>query len=386
MSVYKRFYAKKVVRGDRNYDKGTWYARGMVDGVRYHKPLNSAKTKAEALAEEDLIVAKIRHGEFDYIQDKTKFSEFVDEIYLPYCRVNNVNYRQKTYELKTLKDFFGKSKLKAVSPSKIEEFKRKRLAEKRRCQKCLNDKHEVGKTCESPLVSTSAINRELSTLRKLFSVAVQNRKLKENPMRFVKMLAEPKPRERYLSDYEKQRLFASAGDNKRLLSIVLLGLSTGWRKGQILHIKTSDLDSKNKAVSIIKSKKNPPRKVPVSTFAWEIFEKLAEQAEEAGTEWLFFNEKTKERLGDFRTTWRTALKNAGIEGFRFHDLRHTFATDLLELGAAAFTIQTALGHSEIKTTEIYTHVKDNLLRKQLEQLGEKQNPRHYTNFTPSEKN
>lgn len=69
----------------------------MVDGVRYHIPHKSARTKADALAEEDLIVAKIRHGEFDYLQDKTKFSDFVDEIYLPYCKVNNVNYGQKTY-------------------------------------------------------------------------------------------------------------------------------------------------------------------------------------------------------------------------------------------------------------------------------------------------
>jgi len=181
-------------------------------------------------------------------------------------------------------------------------------------------------------------------------------------------------------------------DYSRLSAIIqvfcqsLLGDSTNWRKGQTLHVAISDLDDKNKAVSIIKSKKTPPRKVPVSTFAWRIFERLAEEAKEAGTGWLFFNEKTKNRLGDFRTTWRTALKNAGIEGFRFHDLRHTFATDLLELGAAAFTIQTALGHSEIKTTEIYTHVKDNVLRGQLEQLGEKQNPAHYTNFTPTKEN
>lgn len=286
--------------------------------------------------------------------------------------------------MKILNGFFGKLKLKAASPGKIEEYKRKRLAEKKRCQKCLNDKHEKGEVCTSPTVSTSAINRELSTLRKLFSVAIQNRKLKENPMQFVKMLAEPEARERYLSDDEKRRLFTAIGDNSKLLSLVLLGLATGWPRGQILHIRVSDLDEKNMAVSIIKSKQNPARKVPVSTFVWEIFERLAEKAKAVETDWLFFNEKTKERLLSFQTAWRTALENAAIKEFRFHDLRHTFATDMLELGAVGLVIKTALGHSEIKTTERYTHVKDNLLRKMLEQLGEKQNPQRYTNFTPSD--
>lgn len=151
----------------------------------------------------------------------------------------------------------------------------------------------------------------------------------------------------------------------------MLALTTGWRKEQILSVKKSDLDYTNRAVSIIKSKKTPPRKVPVSSFAWQIFARLAEAAK---SDYLFYNEKTGERLGDFKKAWGTALKSAGIADFRFHDWRHTFATDLFELGAESFTIQTALGHSEIKTTEIYTHVKDNVLRKQLEQLGEKQKP------------
>ncbi len=74
MPVYKRFRKKRVKRGDKDYDKGTWYATGMVDGVRYHKALRFAKTKVDAETEEDLMVAKIRHGEFDYIKDKTKKS------------------------------------------------------------------------------------------------------------------------------------------------------------------------------------------------------------------------------------------------------------------------------------------------------------------------
>lgn len=384
MAVYKRFKGKRVKRGDENYDKAIWIAEGAVDGIRYHKSLKNVKTKAKAEEQEDLIIAEIRQGEFDLLKDNTKFSDFVDSIYLPYCQLSNANYKQKVYETNTLKRFFGQMMLKAITPSRIEQFKRKRIQEKVRCQKCLNRKHQEGEICEPRTVSHTSVNRELSTLRKLFNVAIYNRKIKENPMRFVQLLWEPPPRERFLSVEEKFELFTflSKNDNKVLLAIVLLALTTGWRKGQILSVKKSDLDYKNKAVSIIKSKKNPPRKVPVSDFAWQVFMYLASQAE---TDWLFYNEKTKKRLGDFKRAWWTILDKAGIKDFRFHDLRHTFATELLEIGAREFEIQTALGHSEIKTTRGYTHVKNENLRKNLEQLGNNQRLDLPTIFTPSEK-
>lgn len=144
-----------------------------------------------------------------------------------------------------------------------------------------------------------------------------------------------------------------------------------------MSVKKSDLDYDTQSVSIIKSKKNAARKVPVSRFAWQIFGRLANIADKLNTDWLFFNEKTGKRLGDFKKSWRTALEKADIDDFHFHDLRHTFATDLLSLGAESFTIQTALGHSEIKTTQIYAHVTNDLLKSQLELLGQKQNPNLY---------
>jgi hypothetical protein len=91
MAVYKRYKGKKVVRGSKDYDKGTWIAEGTVGGTRYHRSLKSATNKAEAEEEEDSIITKIREGEFDLLRDKTKLGEFIDEIYLPYCRVKNPN-------------------------------------------------------------------------------------------------------------------------------------------------------------------------------------------------------------------------------------------------------------------------------------------------------
>ncbi len=365
MPVYRRYKGRKVTRADKNYDKATWVANVMIDGVRHHKSIKSAKTKAEAEEQEDLIVAKIRHGEFDLLKDKTKFADFVDEIYLPYCRLNNANYKQKIYETNSLKRFFKNILLKAVSPSLCENYKKWRLEQKKRCQKCISDTHTEDETCLTT-VSNSTVNRDLTSLKKLLNIAVANRKIKDNPMRFVKMLPEPPSRVRFLSDVEKRKLLAAAAHDKRLTAIILIGLLTGWRKGQTLEVRKTDLDFINKAVTIKQSKQSPPRKVPVSLMAWAIFINLAENAKD----YLFVN-RDGNRLGDFKDSWWEALSEAGIKNFHFHDLRHTFATDMISGGARDFTVQAALGHANMKTTSIYAHIKNEYLRAALEMVSDK---------------
>lgn len=365
MPVYKRYKGRKVTRADKNYDKATWVANVMIDGVRHHKSIKSAKTKAEAEEQEDLIIAKIRHGEFDLLKDRTKFADFVDETYLPYCRLNNINYKQKIYETNSLKRFFKNNLLKAISPSLCENYKKWRLEQKKRCQKCISGTHTKDEIC-STTVANSTVNRDLTSLKKLLNIAVANRKIKDNPMRFVKMLPEPASRIRFLSDEEKRKLLAAAAQNKRLTAIVLIGLLTGWRKGQILGVRKADLDFINKAVTIKKSKQSPPRTVPVSLMAWAIFVRLAENVED----YLFVN-RDGNQLGDFKDSWWEALSEAGIKDFHFHDLRHTFATGMITSGAQDLTVQEALGHAHMKTTAIYAHIKNDYLRTALETVSEK---------------
>lgn len=139
----------------------------------------------------------------------------------------------------------------------------------------------------------------------------------------------------------------------------------------------------NQMVTLIKSKKDPERTITVSDFVWRILDDLASEAK---SEYLFFNEKTGKRLGDFKSAWRAALTRAGIKDFHFHDVRHSFATELFDICGRGFTVQTALGHSDIKTTEIYTHVKDEDLLQQLNKVSERLDFQHYPIFTPSAKN
>jgi integrase len=362
MATYKRWKGKKVKRGEPDYGRGTWYAAGQVDGVRYHQALKTAKTADDARVAEAEIISKIRVDEFGFLKDKTKFVDFINDVYLPYAQMNNANYKQKFYECRYLKDFFKAALLKAITPQMCERYKAWRLAQKKRCQKCVSGTHEAA--CAAPTVKTSTVNRELTTLKKALNVAIQNRLIKDSPMRHVKLLTEPPTRERFLSLDEKTRLFDAIGANRQLLSIVLLGLSTGWRKGQILGVRKGDLDAEHMAATIKRSKRAAARKVPVSLFAWSVLSTLAETADD----YLFTNRDGRP-LGDFKESWWAALKTAGIEDFHFHDLRHSFATDMLADGTAIETIQKALGHTQTKTTGIYAHVLNKNLQAALEGVG-----------------
>lgn len=372
MPVYKRFKQKTVKRGMEGYDKATWYARGAVNGERYNLALPEAKTKADADALESLLVGKLRQGELDLERDKTTLKEFVDDVYLPHCKQHNESYKQKEIETDNLIKFFKNVRLRAITPTRIEAYKQWRLTNKAFCQKCHHNLHPQGEICTARTVSPSTVNRDLATLSALFSTAVRHSKIKENPMQMVKKFPEPEPRTRFLTPDEKERLLREleSGENRQMQDIVLIALLTGWRKGQILGIQKADLDSVTQSVLLQKSKRSARRHVPVSSAVWEILSSLAGTR----TDYLFINSKTGGKLGDFKKTWWNILEKVGIKNdFHFHDLRHSFATDLLRLGAREFQIQAALGHASIKTTRGYAHVQDDDLRVSLNLLGERLN-------------
>jgi integrase len=183
-------------------------------------------------------------------------------------------------------------------------------------------------------------------------------------MRFVPKLEEPDARERFLTPDERSRLLEALQDYSQLRDIVLLGIFTGWRKGQILGLRKSAMDSTNQSVTIIKSKGTRARKVPVSSVVWEILTKLSNDTED----FLFINHLTGQPLLNFDKTWRTALTKAKIEGLHFHDLRRTFAVEMLNIKADSLEIQSALGHSDIRTTKIYAQVQNQPLRDSLDRM------------------
>lgn len=373
MPVWKRFKGKKVVRGNADYNKATWIASGKVNGQTYKKalPRETVKTAEQARIEDDLIRAEIRKGEYSFLTDKTKFSEFVDSEYLPYAKDKNANYKTKVFETAALKLFFKDTHLKLITPQLCEKYKFWRKTQTVRCQKCAFGKDHI---CEPKLISYSTINRELTTLSAVLTRAAFLGKIKDNPMRFVERMKEPESRDRFLTADEKIRLLGETSKHYHLHFLVLTALLTGWRKGQILSLKASDMSSETRTVLLSRSKQQKPRRVSVSDMAWRIFERLAT---ETPCDYLFFNPKTGTKYLDLKRKWNESLAAAGIENFRFHDLRRSFASDMLGVSASDLLLKNALGHSTIDTTSIYARSENEVLRTVLNAVASEQNYESY---------
>jgi integrase len=380
--TWKRYKGKKVLRGDPNYGRGTWIAEGKVEGQYYKIPLpkETFKTADDAQRRDEDIRKGIRDGDYSFLLDKTKFLDFVDSEYLPHAKQKNDSYQTKVFETNPLKEFFKDKLLKSFTPLSCEQYKNWRRVQFKRCQKCAHQKEH---DCTRELISFSTVNRETTTLSAILKHACFLGKLKQNPMMFVDRLNEPESRERFLTVDEKARLLQETASHKLLHLAVLLGIMTGWRSGQILSQKKSDLDEPTKTTVLIKSKQQRPRRVPLSDEAWMILMFLAG---ETPGDYLFYNPKTGTRYLSFKRKWNECLERAGIKDFHFHDLRRTFATDMLEARASDLVIQNALGHSKIDTTFIYAKTDRELLRQSLNAVSSTLNLDMNAILTPSGKN
>jgi site-specific recombinase XerD len=89
---------------------------------------------------------------------------------------------------------------------------------------------------------------------------------------------------------------------------------------------------------------------------------LLESVPKEGAEWVFTNPKTNRPFVSIFNAWNTARNKAGLSGLRIHDLRHSFASALVNHGVPIYDVQKLLGHQSIKTTERYSHLSPERLR------------------------
>ena len=225
-------------------------------------------------------------------------------------------------------------------------------------------------------VSPSTVNRSLSVLRHLFNLAKRWKKFfGENPVSVAGLLEENSLMERILSPEEQKRLIESSISYLR--PIIITALNTGMRRGEILGLKWSevDLDTGLITVSQTNSKSKKQRKIYINSV---LRKQLAElKLKSGGNEFVFLSDKGKS-LKEIKNGFDAACRRAGIEGLRFHDIRHTAATRMIESGASIVAVSKILGHSDIKTTMRYTH-PENSLKEALENLANFDN--NTTNIT-----
>ncbi len=140
-----------------------------------------------------------------------------------------------------------------------------------------------------------------------------------------------------------------------LKAIILTALHTGLRKSNILGLRWDQVDLKARLITVPRTKNGEFHSIPISDVLLEELRKLLRQRLQ-GAEWVFAA-PGKEAQVDLRKAWERAKREAGIDkGFRFHDLRHTFASHKIMAGVDLRTVQVLMGHKDISMTLRYSHL------------------------------
>jgi integrase len=310
----------------------SWYIDFHYEGKRYTERVGKV---GKSVAEEKLDIrrSEVILGEWKPKVVKVLFDNFKEQ-YLEYSKGNKKPKSSLRDEcsLKHLSKFFGGKMMSEVSPFLVEKYK---LARK------------------EAAAEPATINRELGCLRHMFNMAAKWKKVQFNPVREVKFLKEPKEKERILSEEEESRLLEAVRlttKSKHLEPIIVTALNTGMRKGEILTLKWSNVDFKAGVLIVEGTKNGEIRKIPMN----KKLTQALEDAKKVSRGEFVFSENGKP-YGDVKTGWWGALEKAKIEGFRFHDLRHTFGSRLGMKGYDIKTIAELMGHKDIRMTMRYSH-------------------------------
>jgi integrase len=209
-------------------------------------------------------------------------------------------------------------------------------------------------------VKPATVNRELTVLRHMMSKAVKWELIDKNPSNGVKALPVPQSLERILDIDEESRLLAACDQirSKVLRPAIILALNTGMRRGELLSLTWDQIDFKHNVLRIMNAKSHSGiRSIPLNKMAREVLTDLNQQKTSS---YVFpSNRKKDSKLRDLKKGFRRAVTLADLDAnLRFHDLRHTFATRLVQAGVDIITVQHLLGHAKITMTARYAHSPD----------------------------
>jgi len=266
--------------------------------------------------------------------------QFIYEYYLPYVQTRKRSWKSELGMLRRyILPFMGDMRMKDVT--RLDFF---------RWQDFMRDKGLAATTC----------NRSLFLLKYIFNNAHRWGHLPSSPARDVSSLPEEDFRERYLNDEEARRLLnvLNTEENRLAAHVIRLLLFTGARKSEILSARWENVDMERRVLTVPLSKSGRARHIPLSDAALMIFKAIPRDSE-----WVFPSNKTGNHMKSVFKVWDRVRKRAGLQDVRMHDLRHSFASFLVNSGCSLYEVQKILGHHDPKVTTRYAHLaQDSLLK------------------------
>ena len=229
-------------------------------------------------------------------------------------------------------------------------------------------------TMRSQDYAMGTCNRALVLLRFGFELAIRWKTpgVEANPVKEIKNLRDDNRIERFLSNEQTIHLLTAVkqSESEMLQYIVLFLIYTGARKREALDAKWQDIDWNKKSWRIPKTKSGKVRHIPLSRGAMSVLEalenlclegKLGEHLKayslaDISHRYIFPNIRTGQPYVSFFYSWNAARIRAGMPDLRVHDLRHSFASFLVNAGRSLYEVQELLGHADIRTTSRYAHL------------------------------
>jgi integrase len=212
-------------------------------------------------------------------------------------------------------------------------------------------------------LSAAAINRPLALLRHLLRLASEEWEALATVTK-IRLEKEGQGRLRWLTPEEATKLLAKCREsaNPALVDLVELALYTGMRQGEALGLTWDRVDRSRGVILLEVTKSGRRREVPLNVQADAV---LARRAGSGTLEGPVFGTRS---WYAFRTYWESAVEKAGLGDFRFHDLRHTFASWAIQRGASLPEVKDLLGHHSLAMVMRYAHLAPEHLRSAVARL------------------
>jgi integrase len=320
-------------------------------------------------AETELAARVVSIGDGSYFEKaktyETTFEELVEK-YIENFEHQRSFKRSKSYMIEELKKEFKGYRLKNISYLNLETYR---------------NKLRNTLTIHGKVRTDATVNRYMACLRHMLAKAVSWDMVDRNP--FDKgeslQLKENNQRLRYLTEEEIERLLAEcptkAPPRKKgkftqgpqaiyLRDFVTIAVNTGMRKGEILSLKWDQI--RGDFVYLEKTKTDEARQIPINDDLDDCFKSIRKR-QPVGVKYIFRDQNG--HIKDIKTAFNSAIKRAGIQDFRPHDLRHTFASHYVMRGGSLPALQKILGHADIKMTMRYAHLSKEFAREEIKLLN-----------------
>lgn len=334
-------------------DQGTLYLRYKnADGKTCHQklgnsqelPLKVARDRATRLKAEIALGADPQ-AETRQRKEIPTWNRFFEDSYLPHAKQVKRTWKNDAdmHRLR-LSDRFGATPINKITRHAVQQFHNELLGEG---------------------MKPGTADHHLKLIRHALNLAMDWGLLTENPAAKVKQFNADNQIERYLANEELQRLLTvlKKHPNRPVCCAVLWLLATGARVGEALSAQWSDID-RNRGTWLIQatnSKSKKRRSVQLNAVALGVLDELDTLPKRRTSDRLFVGKCGP--LSTINKVWYGIRGEAGLENFRLHDLRHSYASMLINSGHSLFEVQQSLGHSDPKVTMRYAHLsKDSLQR------------------------